>query len=523
MGSLSYIVRKSIKNYFKQLKNKPAKAILYILFIALLVFVLIVSPESSGNKRIKDGKEFFNAIVTIATLYAVFSAINTGTKKGKSFFRLSDVNFLFTAPIPSQRVLLYGFLKELYKSIMMIVLLLFQIPNLYNLFPIKQNGAIPVVVGIFTLMFSYSTIAVLIYSIAAKEEKYRNIIKNILNLLLGLFGAGFLWMLFKVKSIKLAFTAFLGIDIFSRIPFIGWNINIFNAAIEGINKTFFINLLGVLLSIALIIYIVYILKTDYYEDAMSVTEVNERKIERAKKGKGSVDLNKPIKRKNVMGILKSKGAKSIFERQVLEYKRSGFFFVDKVTLVMGLSSLVFGFFMNNKNGNINTVMYFAIYMLLIFTFQGKWAEELSKPYIYLIPENSGIKVFYATLTNHIKNFVDGFVLFLICGVIFKTNPMVILLATLTYVSFGAIFVYVDLVLRRFFGGNISKVVEATLKFILLIIVVLPGIIISVVLSFKYKGLFGTVSMYFAMILYNCFISFIGILLSKGIFEKIEMK
>jgi len=155
--------------------------------------------------------------------------------------------------------------------------------------------------------------------------------------------------------------------------------------------------------------------------------------------------------------------------------------------------------------------------------QYKWAEELSKPYIYLIPENSGIKVFYATLTNHIKNFVDGFVLFLICGVIFKTNPMVILLATLTYVSFGAIFIYVDLVLRRFFGGNISKVVEATLKFILLIIVVLPGIIISVVLSFKYKGLFGTVSMYFAMILYNCFISFIGILLSKGIFEKIEMK
>ncbi len=129
-------------------------------------------------------------------------------KREKVFFRLSDVNFLFTAPIPSQRVLLYGFLKELYKSIMMIVLLLFQIPNLYNLFPIKQNGAIPVVVGIFTLMFSYSTIAVLIYSIAAKEEKYRNIIKNILNLLLGLFGAGFLWILFKVKSIKLAFTAF---------------------------------------------------------------------------------------------------------------------------------------------------------------------------------------------------------------------------------------------------------------------------------------------------------------------------
>ncbi|MDS1003585.1 putative ABC exporter domain-containing protein [Clostridium sporogenes] len=523
MGSLSYIVRKSIKNYFKQLKNKPAKAILYILFIALLVFILIISPNSNNNNRIKDGKEIFNAIVTIATLYAIFSAINAGTKNGKSLFRLSDVNFLFTAPIQPQRVLLYGFLKELYKSIMMLVLLLFQIPNLYNLFSISKNGTIAVVVGIFMLMFSYSTIAVLIYSIAAKEERYRNLIKNVFNLLLGLFGMGFLWTLFKVKSIKLAFTTFLGLDMFSRMPFIGWNINIFNAAIEGINNKFFINLLGVLLSIIFIIYIVYILKTDYYEDAMSATEINERKIERAKKGKGNVDLNKPMKRKNIIGILKSKGAKSIFERQLLEYKRSGFVFVDKMTLIMGISSLVFGFFMSNKNDNINTVMYFAIYMLLIFTFQGKWSEELSKPYIYLIPESSGIKIFYATLSNHIKNFVDGFVLFLICGIIFKTNPIVILLATLTYVSFGAIFVYVDLVLRRFFGGNISKVIETTLKFILLIVVVSPGIIISIVLSLRYGGVFGTMSMYFAMILYNCFISFIGILLSKGIFEKIEMK
>ncbi|EJO5349096.1 putative ABC exporter domain-containing protein [Clostridium botulinum] len=523
MGSLSYIVRKSIKNYFKQLKNKPAKAILYIVFIALLIFILLVSPESSGNKRLKHGKELFDTIVTIATLYAIFSAINTGTQKGKSFFRLSDVNFVFTAPIPPQRVLLYGFLKELYKSAMMIIFLLFQIPNLYNLFPIKKHGAIPVVIGIFMLMFSYSTVAVLIYSIAAKKEEYRKLIKNILNLLLALLAIGFMSILFKVKDIKLAFITFFGLDIFSYIPFIGWNINIFKAGLKGINNIFFINLLGVFLFIIFIIYIVYIIKTDYYEDAMAVTEVNERKIQRAKKGKGNVNLNKPIKRKNVIGILKSKGAKSIFERQVLEYKRSGFFFVDKMTLIMGASSLAFGFFMHGKEGSINTVMYFAIYMLLIFTFQGKWAEELSKPYIYLIPESSVVKVFYATLTNHIKNFVDGFVLFLICGSILKTNPMIILLATLTYVSFGAIFVYVDLVLRRFFGSNISKVVETTLKFILLIILVSPGIIISVVVSLKYEATFGPALMYFSMILYNCVISFIGILLSKSIFEKIEMK
>ncbi|MCR1935351.1 putative ABC exporter domain-containing protein [Clostridium tepidum] len=522
MGSLSYIVRKSIKNYFKQLKNKPAKAILYIFFIALLAFVLIISPDSSNN-RMKNGKEIFNAIATIATLYAIFSAINAGTQNGKNLFRLSDVNFLFTAPIPPQRVLLYGFLKELYKSIIMLVLLLFQIPNLYNLFSISKNGAIAIIVGIFTLMFSYSTISVLIYSIAAKEEKYRNFIKNTLNLLLGLFGIGFLWTLFKVKSIKLAFITFLGLDMFSRIPFLGWNINIFNAAIEGINNKFFINLLGVLLFIIFIIFIIYILKTDYYEDAMSATEVNERKIERAKKGKGNLDLNKPMKRKNIIGVLKSKGAKSIFERQFLEYKRSGFFFVDKMTLIMGISSLVFGFFMNNKNSDINTVIYFAVYMLLIFTFQGKWSEELSKPYIYLIPESSEIKIFYATFANHIKNFVDGFVLFIISGIIFKPNFIVILLATLTYVSFGAIFVYVDLVLRRFFGSNISKVIGTTLKFILLIVVVFPGIIISIILSLRYGGGFGTIYMYVAMILYNCFISFIGILLSKGIFEKIEMK
>lgn len=522
MGSLSYIVRKSVKNYFRQLKNKPGKIILYIFFVALLVLMLL-SPKSSSNRMIKNGREFFNAIVTIATLYTVYSAANTGTKKGKSLFRLSDVNFLFTAPIPPQRVLLYGFLKELYKSLVLIVFLLFQIPNLYNLFPIKKHGAIPVILGILMLMLSYSAIAVLIYSIAAKKDKYRTLIKKIINLLLALVGIGFMQTLFKVKSIKLAFTTFLASDIFSKIPFIGWNINVFKAAINGINTTFYISLLGVILSIILIIYIVYILKTDYYEDAISVTEVSEKKLEKAKKGKGNIDLNKPIKRRNIIGGLKSQGAKIIFERQVLEYKRSGFFFVDKMTLIMGASSLAFGFFTNNKNAGINTIMYFAIYMLLIFTFKGKWSEELSKPYIYLIPESSGVKIFYATLANHVKNFVDGLVLFLICGIIFKTNPVVILLATLTYVSFGAIFIYVDLVLRRMVGGNISRVIESTIKFILLIIVILPGIIISVVVSLNYKAPVGTFLMYFSMIVYNCLISFIGILLSRKIFEKIEMK
>ena len=58
-------------------------------------------------------------------------SIKNGTEKGNSLFRMADVNFLFTAPIrKAQKILIYGFIEQTYASLGLVLIALFQIPNI---------------------------------------------------------------------------------------------------------------------------------------------------------------------------------------------------------------------------------------------------------------------------------------------------------------------------------------------------------------------------------------------------------
>lgn len=162
-------------------------------------------------------------------------------------------------------------------------------------------------------------------------------------------------------------------------------------------------------------------------------------------------------------------------------------------------------------------------MLLFMTMQGKWAQEITKPYIFLIPGNSANKVFYATLADNIKNAIDGFALFLVVGVIFKASLVTIILCALTYMSFGSIYIYGDILSKRILGEH-SKNLEIMLKLLITVGIIAPGIIISIVISIVYKNLYmAEYLQYIILILYNLFASFIILFTNASIFENLEMK
>lgn len=521
MGGIAYIIRKTLKNSLKELKKRPAKLILYIVFIAFMVFAVVMgTSQSSGKLNLKDGYEIYRSLAVFSVLISIFLGVKGGMEKGSSFFRLSDVNFLFTAPISPQKVLLYGFLKQLYTSAIMIVLLLFQIPNLYNFFPVKSYGGLIVFFNIFLLVFSTSIIGVLVYSIASKSYKYKLQIRNTLYFLTGIFILGYMYNLVMIRDIKLAAFSYFSMKVFDYIPFAGWLTNIFMAAINGASILLLVYIILSIAFIGIIMYAIYSMNLDYYEEAISVTETKEEQIMKAKEGKVNINVGKDTKVRKIKSNLKAKGAKVIFQKQLLEYKKTGLIFIDKNSLILAFSSIIFAFF--TKGMKIDGVLYFSIYMLLIFSSMGKWTQELNRPYIYLIPASSISKIFYATLTEHIKNFINGLVLFVPTGIMFKVDFFTIFFCALAYTSFGSVFIYADLVIRRAFGGNLSKGVEMFLKIILLVVIVMPGIVLSLILGSLFVNIFGIYYVYIIMTIYNILISFISILLSKGLFEKLEM-
>lgn len=520
MKPLFYILRKTMKNHLLQLKKKPGILILYILILAFLILVIVstflLPQKSSVNGRV----DTYGAIATMAILVVMWYGIINGIEKGSSFFRLADVNLVFTAPISPTRVLIYGFIKQLSSTLFFILFLLFQIPNMRNFLPITGQGIIIICLVAFFLVFTMSILGLLTYSIASKSSKNRRMAKNILNGVTAIFGLTLLYNIFIYKDFQTAAVGFLNNEFFTYLPFIGWLKSVLMAAVNGITYTFYINALLCIAFMIIMVYVLFKLSTDYYEDVLAATDKKEEMIAMKKSGKGNLNYGRKKFRKIKSGSIGS-GASAIFYRHLLEYKKSGIPFIDRATFMMvgvGIASrYIF------KGVSMTMILYFSIYMLFFFTLQGKWGQELSKPFIYLIPYPSISKLFYATLADLIKYTIDGLALFIVAGVMFKSDPIIAILSALSYASFGAIYTYGDVLSRRVLGATHSKNLEMFAKMGITLLVVLPGIIAFVILSLTSKD---NASMqyisYIILICYNILVSFLIMFLSKGIFERLEL-
>lgn len=524
MRPLFYIMRKSFKNHIKELKHKPGTLILYLVIIALLAAMILISIFSPNKISLSQNKkELYSAIISGIVMIVIIYGLHQGASKGNSFFRLADVNLVFTSPISPQKVLIYGFIKQLYTSFLIIFFLIFQLPNLKFHFPLTDFGGLIILLTAFFLVFSMSIIGLLTYSIASRYTKARGYIDKVIYVIIGLLLLGFVLTYFKVRDPKQAALTFLNHKLFLYIPFIGWFKQIFMSAILGINTAFFIHIVLVVVFLIILMYIMYKLNTDYYEDVLAATESKEEQIKNKKEGKSSFNFNSKKVRK-IQNTNMGTGAKAIFYRHMLEYRKSGIPFIDKTTLSVVIAGTFFGYFTSGKN--INTVLYFSIYMLFFFVIQGKWSQELSKPYIYLLPFSSAKKVFFATLGDLIKYTIDGFILFTTAGILMKSNIMTIIFCSITYASFAAIYIYGDMLARKLLGSTHSKNVEMFLKLFLIFFIILPEIVISIALSIISpfaSPIINEFISYIVLLTYNIIVSFILLICSKGIFEKLEMK
>ena len=92
-----------------------------------------------------------------------------------------------------------------------------------------------------------------------------------------------------------------------------------------------------------------------------------------------------------------------------------------------------------------------------------------------------------------------------------------------YASFGAIYTYGDVLSRKLLGETHSKNLQTFSKMGITLLVVLPGIITFAVLSATSKDNSSMQYLsYIILICYNLLASFVTMLLSKRIFEVLEL-
>jgi len=518
MSALLYVIRKQLKNIIRGLARKPLALIGYIIIGMMMVgFLVIAIIMPSGTVRNVDS-EIFSAGITGLMLVALYSGLRQGIENGSTYFRFADVNLVFTSPIRPNRVLLYGFIKRIGTSLFVVMIALFQIPNVKNNFLLADYGIWAILIAVLFYSVSFPVLGMLVYSFTSKSRERRVLVRRILDIAAVLFILFFVLTLAEKRSFGEALVAYLNTEVFSYIPVAGQISAIASAAVYGIDLNFFVNIIVFVFIIGLLITILSKLNLDYYEDVLSATEDFESRIKAKREGR-DVTLQKR-KVRSVKGGFSSSGAKAIFEKHMLEYRKVSFLlFFDKSTIIAVIAGIGFKFLMPDEiSSGVYLTLFFSAYMLFFLVVQGKWPMELEKPYIFLIPESNARKLLYTTLTENIKNLLDGTILFIIACFIYDASLPVILLCIVSYTLYGAVYIYGDIICRRLFGSIHSKTLLIFVKLFVSLFVVLPGIILFIVIFSTLRNEFYAV---LSVMLWNLFVAICLFLASMGIFRNIE--
>ena len=515
MKPLIYILRKSIKNWLLQLKRKPVNLIAYIIFLILISLSLIFNKADNSKLKILE-PELYNTIVGVLILVFTVPDLYSSINKGANFFRGADINLVFTSPTSPQKVLIYGFLKQIGSTFLGVFFILFQGPMLYRYSNIESYGIIVIMFGLFIMLIFNSILKILLYSIASNSKKDEYILKNIFKVLGIVIVAAYFIELYITRAPFKAITTLLNSSVISYIPVYGWIRAIMLTSMNGISVMFFVYTILIIAIGAICCYIIYFKELDFYEDVIASTELKETAIASTRTGETVfLRTGKKPKIRKVVYNKRGKLASAIFWRQILECKKTGFALINIGSVIYAIIAITAGLFSPVKE--LTIILGGMVYLLLIFSFTNKWQKDLSNPYIFMIPDYAFKKVIYSTVVDNIKNIVDGSIVFVITGMFFKSSPILIFINIIAFGSIGSLFIYGGVLTRKLLGGSNNLVFTAMMRMLILVLIIAPGIVLLITL-YSSNGIIA----YAVFIAYNLLFSGLIIFLGKGVFESIEL-
>lgn len=524
MKALSYLLLTTLKNRILCLRKKPALLVLYgIILLSVIGMVIIYSvmpQEVNAGRSFADIRILYAVVVGVTSLF-LFSFVSTGLSTGSTLFSMADVGLLFVAPQSSKKILLYGLIKQAGTTFISAIFILYQVGTLKQSFGLKMSAIFYIFIIYAIVIFFCQLLSIAVYIYTNGDAKKKNLVKVILA---GLFlFVGILIYLEYVKNSADMLTSALNVldmKTFQFVPVIGWAVMFLTSAINGSMLYAITSLLLFFVSAVGVILLFTSGEADYYEDVLHSTEVTFNRLQDAKNGKNTVYSMRKVKVKEKQtGMKGGKGHTAIFYKHLLEIKRSSrFIYFDNYTIFTTVGAAILCKIIN-EDFAVYIVLGILVYVQFFMTILGRLSMELSKPYIYLIPEKSLKKVVSASLTTLLKPWIDGLFIFTATSIFSNTSPLLNLFLAIAYASSGAIFVSYALLCQRIFGGQPNKFISAMIGIGLFMVVIAPGIgaSIAAIMMLPQSLIFlGTLPFTFCCIIITIFVFVVcGDLLDKA--------
>ena len=512
MSSLLFLVSKKFKNRFKEILHRPSELIILLFSVALIGFCIFAGNMADAEAEIYRDFGEFEAIVF--ALYAVVFVLvaKNGFINGASMFSMADVNLLFTGPHKPKTLLSFGLFSQLGRSLMLGVFIFYQYAWMHDTYGVTLFHIIAVVVGYAATVFLAQMLAMLIYSFTSSSDKRCKILKSVFYLIILAFAAYAVYIAATGEG-ELVENAVLAAHstVMKFFPVAGF-------LQYGVVSVMSKNLAGILIAIGcfagcVILYYVLVsfLDTDYYEDVLKATEVSFSAITARKEGKVQEAAPRNVK-VGKTGINKGFGASVIAEKHKIENRRSKFLILDLASLVMAIMTVVFAFMLKDTIA----VFAFSVYMMIITVGTGRWSKEVLLHYIYLIPEPPFKKLLF-TLREQIPSLIaQSVVAFVPLYFILYCSIPEIASMIVARVTFGWLFISVNLIMQRIFGTSGNKAMLVIVLFLLCAVAAVPAIVAAVAVGSLLP--MGSFVMYLAMAAINIVIGTIVVFACRNVLE-----
>ena len=435
---LSYLLITRLKNQVKSLFKSPGKIIYLIIMVGLIGLTLFTSgktDEESGRTVRSVGE--LAAIVTLFYSMMFILLAAKGFKTGASMFSMADVNLVFTAPFKQQSVLFYGLFRQMGTSLLLGLFLLFQYSWMHNVYGITMPMLLVVLLGYAVTVFFGQVCAMAIYIFTSADDKRRSVVKAVFYALpIGFILYVALYGLADSTQFIDRAAEVVGSVVTWFFPVSGWTGHAVAGALTGHMTAL---LLGVALCaafLALIVALITRTRQDYYEDVLKNSEIMQSAITARKEGRMAEAVPQNVK-VGKMGLGRGWGGDAMYYKHRVENRRARVFIMDTTSLIFVVATIALAFFM--KDSGLVAVFIMSTTMQIFTVALGRFNKELTKPYIYLIPEPPLKKMLYALAESGPSALVEALVIYIPVAFILGLTPVEAMLCVIARMSFAFLF------------------------------------------------------------------------------------
>ncbi len=360
-----------------------------------------------------DTARTFEAVGALVILVVFLFNIYTSHSGGSKIFTMADVNLLFSAPLKPQSILLFKLISKMGSLLVASIYLVFQIPNLV------LNVGLPIsmvwlLLGTWflTLVFG-QLLSVLLYTLSSTHERLQKNVKNLVYGVMALLVASFLlhWHGGDAAPFPAA-VAYLSSPWMRYIPIWGWMKAMVYYGACGHYTYVLAFAAALVLAGAALIYIIWHLKADFYEDAMASSEEMAAKLRDVQEGaKVAISSRKKDRSDNLVrdGLHRGWGASVYFHKAMynrFRFAKLGYFTPTCITYtVVAVLVAVLCRYVLQTGSAVPVIAVLAV-MVFFRALGDPLAQDTQQDHFVLIPDSAFKKVMYSLLGGGVNCLLD---------------------------------------------------------------------------------------------------------------------